>query len=125
MFGDYVGTGIYIKTGYLYTSSNTGVYRYKLNDNEEILSTEQPEKILDGLVDKGRDNAKPFVLDDSGNIYITVGSYNDPCREKGTGKGISPCSILDSAGGIWKFRADKLNSYILIFTVFSLNWQYS
>ena len=108
-FGNYPGTGVTIKNGYLYASSNTGVLRYKLNEKEEIIDAENPEKIVDGLVDKGRDNAKPFVLDNANNIYVTVGSYNDPCREKGTGKGIMPCSILDSAGGIWKFNAQKLN----------------
>ncbi len=108
-FGNYPGTGATIKNGYLYTSSNSGVFRYKLNENEEVIDAENPEKIVDGLVDKGRDNAKPFVIDNQSNIYVTVGSYNDPCREKGTGKGIMPCSILDSAGGIWKFNAEKLN----------------
>ncbi len=109
MFGDYPGTGIYIKDGYLYSSSNTGVYRYKLNEKEEIIDTDKPEKILDGLVDKGRDNAKPITLDKEGNLYVTVGSYSDNCRVAGSGKGMSPCTILDSAGGIWKFKADKLN----------------
>ena len=108
-FSNYQGTGVTIKNGYLYASSNTGVFRYKLNANEEIIDPENPEKIVDGLVDKGRDNAKPFVLDNANNIYVTVGSYNDPCREKGTGKGLIPCSILDSAGGIWKFNAEKKN----------------
>jgi glucose/arabinose dehydrogenase len=108
-FGNYPGTGVTIKNGYLYASSNTGVMRYKLNTNEEIIDIENPEKIVDGLVDKGRDNAKSFVLDNANNIYVTVGSYNDPCREKGTGKGIMPCSILDSAGGIWKFNAERMN----------------
>lgn len=108
-FGDYKGTGLTIKNGYLYASSNTGVFRYKLNENEEVIDTENPEKIVDGLVDKGRDNAKPFVLDNNNNIYVTIGSYNDPCREPGTGKGMMPCSILDSAGGIWKFNAEKKN----------------
>lgn len=108
-FGTYPGTGVTIKNGYLYASSNTGVLRYKFNEKEEIIDAENPEKIVDGLVDKGRDNAKPFVLDNANNIYVTVGSYNDPCREKGSGKGIMPCSILDSAGGIWKFNAQKLN----------------
>ena len=109
MFGNYTGTGITIKNGYLYASSNSGIFRYKLNEKEEVIDPENPEKIVDGLVDKGRDNAKPFVIDNNSNIYVTVGSYNDPCREKGTGKGMMPCSILDSAGGIWKFNAEKLN----------------
>ena len=35
-FGDYPGTGIRIKNGYLYSASNSAVYRYKLNDKEEV-----------------------------------------------------------------------------------------
>ncbi|MFD1820737.1 Glucose/arabinose dehydrogenase, beta-propeller fold [Pseudarcicella hirudinis] len=109
LFGDYPGTGIYISNGYLYTSSNSAVYRYKLNANEEVINFDQPEKIVGGLVDKGRDNAKPLAVDKQSNIYVTIGSYNDPCREAGSGKGMNPCSILDSAGGIWKFNSEKLN----------------
>ncbi|MCF2505149.1 PQQ-dependent sugar dehydrogenase [Dyadobacter sp. CY107] len=107
LFGDYPGTGIAIKNGFLYSSSNKGVFRYKLNEKDEIVDFEKPEKIIEGLTDHGRDNAKPIALDNNGNIYVTVGSYNDNCREAGSGKGMSPCSILDSAGGVWKFKADK------------------
>jgi glucose/arabinose dehydrogenase len=109
MIGDYPGTGVAIKNGYLYSSSNKGVYRYKLNEKEEIIDVNNPEKIVDGLTDHGRDNAKPVTLDNNGNIYVTVGSYSDNCRQQGSGKGMSPCTILDSAGGVWKFKADKLN----------------
>ena len=107
LFGDYPGTGIAIKNGYLYSSSNKGVFRYKLNDKEEVIDFDKPEMIIEGLTDHGRDNAKPLALDNAGNIYVTVGSYSDNCRETGSGKGMSPCTILDSAGGIWKFKADK------------------
>ncbi|MCF0048924.1 PQQ-dependent sugar dehydrogenase [Dyadobacter sp. LJ53] len=107
LFGDYTGTGIAIKNGYLYSSSNKGVFRYKLNEKEEVVDFEKPEKIVEGLTDHGRDNAKPITLDNAGNIYVTVGSYSDNCRQAGSGKGMSPCTILDSAGGIWKFKADK------------------
>ncbi|MES2794889.1 MAG: PQQ-dependent sugar dehydrogenase [Bacteroidota bacterium] len=109
LFGDYPGTGVVINQGYLYTSSNSGVYRYKMNEKEEVIDYEKPELIISGLVDRKRDNAKPLVVDKQNNIYVSVGSYNDPCRETGTGKGINPCSILDSAGGIWRFKADKIN----------------
>lgn len=108
-FGNLPGTGILIKNGYLYTSSNSGIYRYKLNENEEIIDIDNPENIVDGLADKGRDNAKSFVMDNNDNIYVTIGSWNDSCREEGTGNGIMPCTILDSAGGIWQFKANKLN----------------
>lgn len=109
LFGNYPGTGIFINGGYLYSSSNSGVYRYKMNSKDEVIDYDNPELIVSGLVDKKRDNAKPLVVDKQNNIYVTIGSYNDPCRENGTGKGINPCSILDSAGGIWQFKADKLN----------------
>lgn len=108
-FGNLPGTGMLIKNGYLYSSSNSGVYRYKLNGKEEIIDIENPENIVDGLADMGRDNAKSFVMDDNSNLYVTIGSWNDSCREEGTGNGIMPCAILDSAGGIWQFKADKLN----------------
>ncbi|WP_149304518.1 PQQ-dependent sugar dehydrogenase [Pareuzebyella sediminis] len=102
------GTGILINKGYLYASSNSAVYRYKLDQNEEVIDTENPEKIVDGLIDKGRDNAKPFAIDGNSNLYVTVGSWNDACRDEESGKGMVPCTILDSAGGIWKFKANKL-----------------
>ena len=108
-FSDVPGTGILIKNGYLYASSNSGIFRYELNENEEVIDTERPEVIVTGLADHGRDNAKPFVIDDNSNIYVTIGSWNDACREDDSAKGIRPCTILDSAGGIWKFNANKLN----------------
>ncbi|GAA4405219.1 sorbosone dehydrogenase family protein [Nibrella viscosa] len=108
-FGDYPGTGIYLKNGYLYTSSNTSVFRYKLNDKEEVLQPDQPETLVTGLLAKGRDESKSIVVDNQQNIYVNIAAYNDPCREPGTGKGLMPCPTLDSAGGIWQFRADKQN----------------
>ena len=108
-FGDFKGTGVFIKNGYLYTSSNSGIFRYKLNNKEEVIDPDAPETIVTGLVDTGRDNAKSIALDDKGNIYVNVGSPNDACRETGTGKGMMPCTLLDTVGGIWRFRADVQN----------------
>lgn len=108
-FGDYAGTGIKIKNQYLYSTSNTGVFRYKLNDKGEVIAPDKPEIIVQGLVDKKRDNSKSIALDDQNNLYVTIGSYSDACRETNSGKGIPGCPLLDSVGGIWKFKADKLN----------------
>ena len=108
-FGNLPGTGIEIKDGYLYTASNSGIFRYKLDQNQEVINTEKPEMLVSGLPDHGRDNAKPFTFDNTGNLLVTIGSWNDPCREPNSGKGIMPCSVLDSAGGVWKFSATKLN----------------
>jgi glucose/arabinose dehydrogenase len=109
-FGDYIGTGMYIKDDYLYASSNTEVYRYRLNDKGEVIDTANPERIITGLLDRHEHNSKSIVLDNNGNIYVNVGAYSNACqlqdRAKGS-PGINPCPILDSAAGIWQFRADK------------------
>ncbi|HEX5654574.1 MAG TPA: PQQ-dependent sugar dehydrogenase [Chitinophagaceae bacterium] len=109
-FGNYIGTGITIKDGYLYTSSNEEVYRYKLDAEEEVINPESPEIIIKGLVNGRQHNTKSIVLDDQGNIYVNIGSPSNSCQEVDRGKGSrgkDPCPVLDSAGGIWQFRADK------------------
>jgi glucose/arabinose dehydrogenase len=107
--GNYPGTGIALQNEYLYSASNTGVFRYKLNAKQEIIQPEQPDTIVQGLVAKTRDVSKSITLDKKGNLYVTVGSYSDACREEGSGKGIMPCSLLDSVAGIWQFKTSKVN----------------
>lgn len=109
-FGDYGGTGIYIRDGYLYASSNQDVFRYKLNEDGRVIDTARPETIVKGLIDRRQHNSKSIVLDNNGNLYVNVGAYSNSCqvmdRSEGS-PGRQPCPILDSAGGIWQFRADK------------------
>jgi glucose/arabinose dehydrogenase len=111
-FGNYVGTGIAIKNGYLYTSSNEEVFRYKLDADNNVVSPDKPEKIVTGLLSRGEHEAKAIALDNNGNLYVNIGAYSNSCqfkdREKGS-LGMKPCPILDSAGGIWVFKADKAN----------------
>ncbi len=111
-FGNFGGTGLYIKNGYLYTSSNTEVFRYKLNAKNEVVNPAAPEKIVTGLLDHGQHETKSLVLDNDGNLYVNIGAYSNSCQEKDRQKGslgMPGCPILDSAGGIWMFKADKLN----------------
>ena len=94
-FGNYVGTGIAIKNGYLYATSNTTVYRYKLNSNNEVESADKPDVVISGLTDQGEHNSKSIVLDNAGNIYVNVGAPSNACqfedRNKGS-KGQEPLS---------------------------------
>ncbi|GAB3933457.1 sorbosone dehydrogenase family protein [Mucilaginibacter myungsuensis] len=108
-FGDYPGTGVKIKDGYLYSSSNSAVFRYKLDKNGQVIDPNKPETIVTGLLDKRNDNSKSLALDDQGNLYVTVGSWSDACRQPKSAIGIPGCPILDSAAGVWKFKASKQN----------------
>jgi glucose/arabinose dehydrogenase len=111
-FGNYGGTGIYLKNGYLYASSNQEVFRYKLNANNEVIDPNAPEKIITGLKMGREHETKSIVLDNDGNIYVNIGAYSNSCQEKDRqlhSMGIKGCPILDSAGGIWQFKADKPN----------------
>jgi glucose/arabinose dehydrogenase len=106
-FGNYGGTGMAIKNGYLYASSNSDIFRYKLSEQGEVVNPDKPETVVSNLLDRRAHRSKSITLDDSGNIYVNVGAYSNICSEfdpKATG-----CPILDSAGGIWQFKADKLN----------------
>lgn len=108
-FGNYPGTGIVIKNKALFASSNSGVFRYQLNDNGAVVDTGKPGIIVQGLADKKRDNSKSIAIDDKNNLYVTIGSYNETCRKEGSGEGMPGCPLLDSVGGVWEFKADKPN----------------
>ncbi len=111
-FGNYVGTGIAIKNGYLYASSNKEVYRYKINEKEGKVDEASEQKIITGLVDKGQHNSKSITLDNAGNIYVNIGCPSNVCQEQDRTKGSpgqDPCPLLETAGGIWQFKADQLN----------------
>jgi glucose/arabinose dehydrogenase len=106
-FGDYGGTGLAIKNGYLYASSNSDIFRYKLNEKGEVINPEKPELVVTKLLERRSHRSKSITLDNDGNVYVNVGAYSNICSEfdpNATG-----CPILDSAGGIWQFKADKLN----------------
>jgi len=109
-FGDYGGTGIAIKNGYLYASSDEDVYRYKLDSNFNVTNPDNPEKIISGLLNRHEHESKSIALDNDGNIYVNIGAYSNACQLEDRKKGSpaqKPCKILDSAGGIWQFKADK------------------
>jgi len=112
-FGNYGGTGIAIKNGYLYATSDDDVYRYKLGQ-DGTPDTASMEMIITGLVNKRQHSGKTIALDDAGNIYVNIGAPSNACQadDRKTGSpGMNPCPILDSAGGIWQFKADKANQH--------------
>lgn len=110
-FGNYTGTGIAIKNNYLYATSDNAVYRYKFSNNE-ISSPNNPETIVTGLVSGNQHASKSIALDDKGNLYVTIGAPSNACQVKDRSAGSpgqDPCPLLQTAGGVWQFKADKLN----------------
>ncbi|HKP32173.1 MAG TPA: PQQ-dependent sugar dehydrogenase [Chitinophagaceae bacterium] len=111
-FGNYVGTGIAIKGGFLYASSNEEVFRYKLNQQNEITNPDNPERIITGLMNRRQHESKSITLDNAGNIYVNIGAPSNACQIQDRAKnspGQDPCKWLDSAAAIWQFKTDKLN----------------
>ncbi len=111
-FANYTGTGIAIKDGYLYASSDEEVFRYKFNSNNEIENATTPEKIITGLTKGSQHTSKSFALDDQKNIYVNIGAPSNACQVQDRvpgSPGQDPCPILETAGGIWQFKADQLN----------------
>lgn len=113
-FGDYGGTGIYIRDNYLYASSNSSIYRYPLNAQGEVATPDKPEEIVTGLIDRREHNSKSIAVDHNGYVYVNIGAYSNACQVRNRTQGSpgqDPCPILDSAGGVWQFRTDKLQQH--------------
>jgi glucose/arabinose dehydrogenase/cytochrome c5 len=108
-FGNYGGTGIYLRDGYLYTSSNSEIFRYKVDANNQV-DTNSVERIVTGLIDKGTHDTKSIMMDKEGNMYIPIGCPSNSCQEKDRQKGsmgIAGCPLLETGGGVWVFKRDK------------------
>ncbi|WP_082218109.1 PQQ-dependent sugar dehydrogenase [Dyadobacter psychrophilus] len=111
-FGNYGGTGVQLYKGYLYVSSNSEIFRYKVDANQQVINPDAPETIVTGLVDKGTHETKSIMMDNAGNMYIPIGCPSNSCqiedRKKGS-LGQPGCPLLETSGGVWQFKPDKLN----------------
>lgn len=108
-FGDYTGTGMAIYNGYLYASSDTSVYRYKLSEGSLLPDTSNRETIVTGLIPQRGHEAKSITMDGAGHIYVNVGAPSNACQENDRVKGspaMDPCPLLEWQGSIWQFDAD-------------------
>jgi glucose/arabinose dehydrogenase len=104
-FGNLPGTGIEIYDGYLYTSTDTSIQRYRFRTGE-LLPDRKVDVVVRGFPDQSQHAAKPFTFDKDGNLYVTVGAPSNACMEEMRTKGspgMDPCPLLESYGGIWCF----------------------
>ena len=113
-FGTFPGTGVAIKNGYLYASSDEEVFRFKLNANNQVIDPNKPEKIVTGLIARHEHEPKAITLDNAGYLYVNIGAFSNSCQVKDRQKGSmgqKGCPVLDSAAGIWRFSASKPNQH--------------
>nr|WP_068888883.1 PQQ-dependent sugar dehydrogenase [Pedobacter panaciterrae] len=109
-FGNYGGTGVRLYKDHLYVASNSEIFRYKVDANEQVINPSEPETIVTGLVDKGTHETKSIVMDNTGNMYVPIGCPSNSCqiedRKRGS-LGQPGCPLLQTAGGVWQFDPDK------------------
>lgn len=113
-FGTGGGTGIAVRNDWLYHSTNSAVYRYKLTPGQ-LVPTGQQETVISGLPSERQHDAKAFAFGGDGLLYVETGSpsnaYGNPDRAymaPGT-PGKDPTEFLKTHGGFWRFDPDKLN----------------
>ncbi|AUD05148.1 PQQ-dependent sugar dehydrogenase [Spirosoma pollinicola] len=112
-FGNNTGTGMGIYNDYLYASSDTSVYRYKLT-NGKVMETTPMEPIITGLTLQRQHASKSLAISPDGKLFVNFGAPSNACQEKDRQKGsmgMDPCPILEEYGGIWQFDANKLNQH--------------
>jgi glucose/arabinose dehydrogenase len=109
-FGDHAGTGIAIRGGFLYASSDRAIVRYPLPEGDELVPQSAPEAVVEGFPEQRSHASKAFTFDDAGNLYVNVGAPSNACQEQDRTQGSpgqEPCPLLESHAGIWRFDADR------------------
>ena len=110
-FGSGGGTGIAVRDGWLYHSTNQAVFRYRLEPGSLVPKGPQ-ETIVSGLPQGPEHWAKSFAFDGDGRLFVEVGSpsnsLGEPDRAAGS-KGKDPTEFLKTHGGFWRFDANRPN----------------
>ncbi len=109
-FGPAGGTGIALQSGYLYFASDDAVVRWPWRAGQ-LEPTGAPDTVVRQLVNRRQHAAKSIALGSGGALYVNIGAPSNSCQEQDRqegSKGRDPCPILEEAGGIWRFDANRL-----------------
>jgi glucose/arabinose dehydrogenase len=108
--GDASRSGMALQAPWLYSSSVTTVLRYRLNPGS-LAPAGAPDTVVDGFPDTGGHSSRSLAFDDSGNLFVNIGSDTDACRPLAGGslQGIDPCPELEARAGIWRFDPKRLH----------------
>jgi glucose/arabinose dehydrogenase len=109
--GDASSSGIVLRSPWLYSSSVTSVLRYRLEPGS-LAPAGSPDTVVTGFPDTGGHSSRSLALDDSGNLFVNIGSDTNACRSPGAPnvlQGLDPCPELDVRAGIWRFDPKRLH----------------
>jgi len=114
-FGPGGGTGIAVHGGYLYFGMNRAIVRWPWPAGT-LEPHDPPDTIVSGLLAGGQHAAKNIAVGIDGSVYVNIGAPSNACqqRDRTSGSpGRDPCTLLDSAGGIWRFDPTRLRQALL------------
>jgi glucose/arabinose dehydrogenase len=110
-FDDVSNSGMALQGPWLYVSSVTSVLRYRLEPGS-LAPVGAPDTVVTGFPDTGGHSSRSLALDDSGNLFVNIGSDTNACHLPGMPNdvpGPDPCSELDVRAGIWRFDPKRLH----------------
>jgi glucose/arabinose dehydrogenase/mono/diheme cytochrome c family protein len=105
------GTGIGLYQEWLYAEINDRIVRYAMA-KDAIIPKGASETVVSGLPLGGDHPMHPFIIDGHGTMFVDVASATNSCQEKNRelrSPGLSPCTELETRGGIWRYDANKTN----------------
>ena len=110
-FGSGGGTGIALRDGWLYTSTDDHVFRYPLVPGE-LVPAGEPQRVIRDLPNGRQHEAKVFAFGADGQLYVETGSPSNAYggkkdRARGA-QGEDATEFLKTHGGFWRFDPDKL-----------------
>lgn len=109
-FGEGGGTGLMLRDGWLYHSTDKDVYRYKYTPGE-LVPSGVPERIVADLPNQRTHDAKAFFFDDQNRLYVETGvpsnAYGGKNDRRLGATGSDATEFLQQHGGFWRYDADQ------------------
>jgi len=102
---DGTSTGIAIRGNTLYLSVPRAILRYQVDPIRfGVLSS--PDTVALGFPEGGH-AARSLTLDDSGGLFVSVGSASNACRANRNETAPDPCPEMPTRSGIWRYSTNR------------------
>jgi glucose/arabinose dehydrogenase len=104
------GHGIALAGRFLYFSTDEAVLRFAWRPGQ-LEPSGPPDTIVSGLISRRQHAAKSIAVTAGGELYVAIGAPSNNCQERDRALGSlgqDPCTLLDTAGGIWRFSVRRL-----------------